>query len=365
MATIPEDVKNAVYVEGAVENIGAFAISPNMKISDLMQKTVLKEDALLDVAYLVRLNDDRTTVRYEIINVQSILNTGAGDQILLPGDRLIIRAKSEFVSKNSFSISGAVRNAGTYDLDNNTDLKISDAIYLSGGLTDQATDFAYIIRRPPGQLNPNYISIDLSNAMNDPSSADNINLMPGDEINVYDQLVYFDESFVTIQGAVRNPQDFSYDPSLTLKDVILQAGGLRLEAAKNKIDIFRLEFQNNNKTRTLVANASLDENLEITSGGNFELKPFDQIVVRTAPEFELQRSVSVNGEVKYPGPFFLADDNSTILDVINNAGGFTNEAFIGGVTLFRNKDEVGFIVVDMERAMANPNSTLNVIGNPQ
>ncbi|MEM9546109.1 MAG: SLBB domain-containing protein [Bacteroidota bacterium] len=361
VSTITEEVKNAVNIEGAVENAGAFAISPNMKISDLIEKTVLKDDAILDIAYLVRLNDDRRTVRYEIINIQSILNSGVGDLELQRGDRLIIRGRSEFVSKNSFSISGAVRNAGTYDLDNNTDLKVSDAIYLSGGLTERATNFAYIVRKPPGQLNSSYISIDLANALDNPASADNLDLMPGDEINVYDQSVYFDETFVTIRGAVRNPKDFSYDPSLTLKDVILQAGGLKLEAAKNRIDIFRIEFQNNNKTRTLVANASVDENLEVSGGGNFQLQPFDQIVVRTVPEFELQRSVSIAGEVKYPGTFFLVDDNSTILDVINKAGGLTEEAFVGGVSLFRNMDDVGYIVVDLKRAMEKPNSTINVI----
>lgn len=360
VSTIQQDIKNAVYVEGAVENEGSFALTRNMKLSDLMEKMVLREDAILDIAYLVRLNDDKRTVRYEIINIQSILNNNE-DKVLMPEDKLIIRGKSEFVTKNIFSVSGAVRSGGSFDLDGDTDLKISDAIYLSGGLTEQATNFAYIIRNPPGQLNANYISIDLDDALNNPQSAANQNLMPGDEIKVYDQSVYFEETFVTIGGAVRNPQEFAYDPSLSLKDVILQAGGLKLEAAKNKIDIFRVEFQNNNKTRTLVANASVDENLEVTSGGDFMLKPFDQIVVRTAPEFELQRSITISGEVKYPGKFFLVDDNSTILDLINDAGGLTDEAFVGGLTLFRVKDDVGFIVVDLARAIAKPNSTLNII----
>jgi protein involved in polysaccharide export with SLBB domain len=362
VSAIQEDVKNAVYVEGAIENAGSFALTANMKLSDLMLKTVLRQDAILDIAYLVRLNEDKKTVKYELINIQSILNgNGAQDFVLETGDKLIIRGKSEFATKNSFTIGGAVRSGGIFDLDSGTDLRVSDAIYLSGGLTDNATNFAYIIRKPPGQLNSNYISIDLDEALGNPGSAENRNLMPGDVVKVYDQSVYFDESFVTIQGAIRSPQEFKYDSSLTLKDVILQAGGLKLEAASNKIDIFRIEILNNNKTRTLVANASIDRNLEIRSGGDFRLKPFDQIVVRKAPEFELQRSVFISGEVRYPGKFFLIDDNSTILDIINDAGGLTDEAFIGGATLYRNKDEVGFIVVDLEKANKNPKSTINVI----
>lgn len=359
--TISDNVRNEVFVEGSVENAGSFALTPNMTLLGLIEKTVLKEDAILDIVYLVRLNDDKRTVRYDLINIQSILDKTAEDIILAAGDKLIIRGKSEFVKKNSFSVSGAVRKEGSFDLDEGKDLKVSDAIYLSGGLTESATNFAYIIRNPPGQMNSNYISIDVDQALKNPNSSENKDLLPGDIIKIYDQSVYFEESFVTIQGAVRQPQEFRYDTSLTLKDVILQAGGLKMEAATNKIDIFRLEFQNNNKTRTLIANASVDENLEIKSGGDFKLKPFDQIVVRKAPEFEFQRSINIEGEVKYPGNFFLVDDNSTILDVVNEAGGFTNEAFIGGVTLFRKKDDVGYIVVDLERALENPKSTLNII----
>ena len=33
---------------------------------------------------------------------------------------------------------------------------------------------------------------------------------------------------------------------------------------------------------------------------NYELKPFDQIQVRTVPQFELQQNVTVEGAVQFP-----------------------------------------------------------------
>ena len=363
ISNIESVVNNNILVQGGVENAGEFAWISNMRLSDLAGKMILKEDAILDIAYLLKLNDDRTTVSYRIVNIQAAIeNPRSAENILLgPGDRLIIRTKSEFAVKNSFEIKGAVRKEGTYDLDSDSELKISDAVFLSGGLNENATNFAYIIRKPPGQLSPEYIALDIKNAIDNPASDDNVNLAPNDVIQVYDQFSYYDEAFVSIKGSVRTPREFQYDPSLTLKDVILQAGGLTLEAARNRVDIFRLEFQNKNKTRTLVANISLDENLDAVDGNDFELRPFDQIIVRSAPEFELQRQVFIRGEVTYPGPFYLVDDNSTIVDVIKQAGGLTAEAFPGGATLFRRKDEVGYIIIDLVEAISKPNTTLNVI----
>ena len=91
------------------------------------------------------------------------------------------------------------------------------------------------------------------------------------------------------------------------------------------------------------------------------LQPFDQIIVRKAPDFELPRNVDVIGEVKYPGTYVLANDNTKILDLLADAGNVTDEAFIKGIKLFRSKDSVGYVIFDLEDAMKNPNSFNNII----
>ncbi len=73
-----------------------------------------------------------------------------------------------------------------------------------------------------------------------------------------------------------------------------------------------LQFVNGAETRTLVT--TLDLNTPIHR--NFELQPFDEIVVRSAAEFELIQNVRLEGEVRYPGLYALLDDNERLTDVI-------------------------------------------------
>jgi protein involved in polysaccharide export with SLBB domain len=360
--SIDETIKNAVNVEGALYNSGSFAIKSGMKISDLVPLLELKEDAILDIAYLLKQNDDQTTVRWNLVNLNEVLNDKSSPNNLLleNDDRLIIRSKSLFVTSNTIEVRGAVNNEATYQFDESGNLKLSDAIFLAGGLSPQATDFAYLIRNIPGSTSPEYISVNIKEAVGNPSSAANVSLEPNDKLQVYSKGEYVDETFIKVEGAVRAPNTYRYDESLTLYDAIQLSKGLTIDAAYNNIDIFRLEFKDINKTRTLIANVSIDKDLNIL-GSDIKLQPFDHIVVRQAAEFELQREVYVSGEVKYPGKYFILNDNFKIVDLINEAGGLTDEAFVNGATLQRNQDGLGYVVLDLQKAMDSPNSKSNVI----
>lgn len=365
ISAINEIVKNEVNISGGVENPGPYAIGNNEKISDLINKGKLLEGAITTIAYLKRLNDDQKTIRYEFVNIGEILNNPKSDKnlTLKNGDELIISLKSAFVDTYFMDVQGAVRNPTQIKLDQVKNLKISDAIFFAGGLKDDATDFAYIFRtRLDDFKTQEYIEVNLREALDNPDSKFNLNLEPKDRLVVYSKNTFTDESFIRVAGAVRSPGEFLYNPSLKLKDVMLLAGGLKREASSERIDVYRLEFDDEKATRVLAANIRLDENYNIKNGGdNFELQPFDQIFVRTAPEFELQRNVTVSGEIKYPGTYALMSDNTKLATIIREAGGVTEEAFLKGATLFRKKDDVGYIIVDIEKAIKNPKSFENVI----
>jgi hypothetical protein len=97
------------------------------------------------------------------------------------------------------------------------------------------------------------------------------------------------------------------------------------------------------------------------SVANVPLQPFDQVVVRNIPEFGLQKMVNVQGEVMYAGPYGLTDKNEKLLSLLNRAGGLTLEAFPSGATLYRQQDNIGYIVIRLEEALKNPNSPSNII----
>ena len=181
----------------------------------------------------------------------------------------------------------------------------------------------------------------------------------GDVIDVY-SIVDDAFEFVKIDGAVKRPGEFAFDNTLTLQDVLTMAGGFKIEAAPYRVEVYRLKFDDKKKSRTLVAHLSLDGQNYSTETG-FELKPFDNIYVREAPEFEFYKTVTIDGEVKYKGKYPVLKDNEQITDIIERAGGLTDEAFIKGSTLYRTRNDLGYIVIDLEEALKDKDSHFNLI----
>lgn len=364
---INTQVKNEVKISGAVDNPGTYALADKTTLADLIKKAKLADNAITDIAYLKRFNDDFKTIRYEFVNInEALANVNSASNIVLrKGDELIISSKANFTDKFSVQISGAVRQPGVFDLDITQNLKVSDLVFFAGGLKEDAIDeFAYIFRsKNDGEQGVEYINVQLAKALQNLESPENLELTPNDKLVVYSKNYYADKTFIYLSGAVRKPGEYIYDQSLGLKDVLLLAGGLKREAALDRIDIYRLEFQQNKPSRVLRATLHVDDNMDLLNGADdFNLQPFDQIVVRSIPEFEMQRNITISGEVKYPGSYALLSKNTRLASVIQDAGGVTAEAFMEGATLYRVKNGEGFIIINLEKALNKPkNSHENVI----
>ena len=54
-------------------------------------------------------------------------------------------------------------------------------------------------------------------------------------------------------------------------------------------------------------------------------------------------------------------DNTKLATIIREAGGATDEAFLKGATLARGKDNIGYVIIDLEKAIKNPHSFENII----
>ena len=359
--SINSNFDNFVEVSGAIGIGGKYAFVEGERISDLMSKLEIKDDALLDLAFVKRLNEDRKTISYIKANIKEAVKNpnGASNIALQSEDRIVILSKSLFVDESTVTITGAVRNPNTFAYDYEKSLKVSDALFLAGGVRTDATGFAYIKREDP--TNPKqvqYIKIDIEAIQNDINSPENLLLEARDRIEVSSKNQFTDAQFITVEGYVRDPGNFTYDESLTIEDALLLAGGLKYEAAGNKIDIYRVDINDANNTKIIVANVEVDKDLNVI-GENITLMPFDQINVRRAPEFNLQQNIVISGNVKYPGKYALLNKNERLSDIIKRAGGLSTEASLDAVTIERGGS--GFIVADFPKAMKKPGSIDDII----
>ncbi len=362
---ITTEYENFIEIKGRVFNPGKYEMKDNLKISDILQKAGLKKDAKTDFAMLTRFNNDGTK-RYISLNIDKVLKNIGNKNIdfdLENKDLITIWSKARYSDKMYITIEGAVRDAKKYTYGSVESIKVTDAIKLAGGLARNASNLAVLHRQDPMRpFEKQYIKIDLQKVFDNPELGDNIKLKPFDRLEVLTENGFNQKTFVIINGAVNNPDTFQYGTGMTLNDLLVLAGGFRIEAATNNIEISRIIIKNNKPTEVTVAKINIDRNKSfVDDKSSFILEPYDIVMVRNVPDFEMQKMVTLNGEVKYPGEYTLISNNEKISDLIKRAGGLSEEAFAEGATIYRNESKIGYIVLNLKEALKNKYSKFNYI----
>ena len=360
---IPTTNDYFVTAEGEFVLPDRYEYKQGMRVKELLDKAVLKREARTDVAFVQRINADKS-VAIKWISVDNILkNAASNDNFeLMPEDKLVVYPQSRYSDDLAFSINGAVRSPGDFRFDSQKGLRLSDAIFLAGGLKPDAETFGYLVRANP--LNPEettYIRFDLAAAMANPKSSDNFVLQPIDKVQIMSKKAFFDEAKIYVKGEVRMPGDFNYGNGLSLKDVLTMAGGLQVSASRSRIDVFRLKIDGDNDVKTVTMTFQVDSSLNVSGASDgVQLQPFDQVIVRQAPEFELISMVTINGEVKYPGAYALTSKNEKISTLIQRSGGLGIESFAEGATLTRSQGGLGLVVIRLDEILASSGSKYDI-----
>lgn len=79
---------------------------------------------------------------------------------------------------------------------------------------------------------------------------------------------------------------------------------------------------------------NLEKALQNDPEHDIPLENNDYLFVRAVPEWALYRTVTVTGEVKYPGTYTVRKEE-TLSSVIERAGGYTNKAYLKGAIFLR------------------------------
>src|SRR5690606_32539181 len=160
-----------------------------------------------------------------------------------------------------------------------------------------------------------------------------IELKKNDRIFISSIFDLKDAYSLKIDGEVRNPGTYSFAEGRTIKDLILEAGGFKESATPLRIEVSRRKTDTDitSKDGDTAEIFQLDLSKDFTGkDANFILQPFDMVFIRTAPGYETQKTVRVEGEVLYPGNYAISKKDERITDIIERAGGFTPFAYIKG-----------------------------------
>jgi polysaccharide biosynthesis/export protein len=206
-----------------------------------------------------------------------------------------------------------------------------------------------------------------------------VRLDDGDQIRVFSLPEFRPKRYVTVSGAVGKGGRIPYRDGMTLRDAVLLAGGLREGALLTEAEIAHMPENRAGGVTATTTRVPLDSSYlfdrrpDGTYGGppgvaaavakapDVPLKPYDNVLIFRQPDWALQRTVSIQGEVKYPGRYTLRTKGETLLELINRAGGLTSEAYPNGIEFYRSRDSIGRIGLDLPHVMRDPRFVDNLL----
>ena len=370
----------SVSINGHVKKPGTYQLLENMTLYDLVFKTggfadpKHKKKTYLNRAEIIRTNHNSSLKDILPFDLGLVLeNKGISSELLLPDDMIRIYSLEEVKGSTRFvSISGNVKKPGTYELFEGN-MTLYDLIFLAGGLDDLLhrgtthLDRADLIRYDDDFINQEIITFNLRSIIEDKNHSENLVLLPGDQVKIYSKNVFNFSRSVSISGSVRSPGKYSYKQNMTLKDLIIEAGGVSEDVYRYKIEIARIDPNSTNEDQYAESILfDLDKDYSIVNFNenyldkdqDFILVPYDLVSLRPDPFFQLHKIVTIEGAVYYPGEYTILNSAETISDIITRAGGFKTGAYAYGSKFIRDGKEVQ---VDIEKIAKNPKSKANII----
>ncbi len=222
------------------------------------------------------------------------------------------------------TVSGEVMYPGVYVLSSGD--RVSEAIRMAGGASDISSRRNIELFRGSQKLIVDlekYFRADIKDA-NPYVREGDIIVVPSSERKI---------NRIGIFGAVRSPGDHEFAAGDNLYDLIMLAYGLTTDVDSLYCEIVRFT-PDRLMTKTMYVSLPSGD-AWIDSVKNVELFPDDRIYFRSIPEFHKKAQVMILGEVVYPGAYPIIEDVTRLSEVIETAGGLTENASLSEARMDR------------------------------
>ena len=235
-------------------------------------------------------------------------------------------------------------------------IRISEVVTSVDDLRPNADIHYLLIRREvPPDRHIDVLSADLAAALASPGTKADVELMPRDRITVFDlesgrdRIIQpiLDElrlqgssghpsEVVTVDGRVKVPGEYPLEPGMTVADLVRAGGGTADASYGAQAELIRYKVIDGDARHTELINVDLNAALRGEPSSNLTLQPFDTLSVKEIPLWTSQESVTLRGEVHFPGVYAIRR-GETLKSVIARAGGLTKYSFPEGSVFTRDE----------------------------
>lgn len=304
-----------VYVVGNAQRPGAYTVSSLATLVNALFEAggPSKTGTMRDIQ--VKRNG-KTIINFDMYDLL-LKGDKTKDIRLMPEDVIFIPPVGPLVA-----IAGNVKNPAIYELKGETTL--SQLIDMAGGLSDIAFRTRVQIERIVNNTRQVVFESDFDKARD-------MRLQPADVVKIF--LAVEDKRVVRLSGAVHREGEYGFKEGMTIKDLISLAGGLKYYAYTKEAELTRIHVTDRGPVTEQIT-INLEKALLDDPKSNIFFKENDYLFVRSIPEWKLYRTVTITGEVKFPGTYTIKK-GERLSSLIERAGGFTDKAFLKGTVFTR------------------------------
>lgn len=321
--------ESLVQISGKVKRPMYYEMRPTESVATLLAYSGgFTGDAYRDHIRLIRKNSGQK-------EVFSINEFEAETFRVADGDSLFVDSVLDRYA-NMVEIKGAVFRPGMYQVGNQI-TTVRQLVEQAGGLTEDAFLARAVMHRRKKDRSLEVLPIALGQVMN--HELPDITLRNEDVLYIPSLKDIQDEKKLSIYGEVYYPGVYHFADNTTVEDLILQAGGLKDAASLVKVDVSRrLRNAKAEETSSVIAETfsfALKDGFVVEGTPGFVLQPFDEVFVRKSPGYVEQNHVTIEGEVAFEGIYTLSNKGQRLSDLLEMAGGLTQEAYPKGARLIR------------------------------
>ncbi|KJY89575.1 sugar transporter [Vibrio neptunius] len=369
-----EKLENAIALRGELFRQGAYQYKKGLRISDVISRVDVKENADLSYALLVREEPESRHISVWQFDLGEVFNTpSTSDNFSLQkGDQL-------FVFDNGLNVDYWYREQKSTNLkrmtrltetvENNTSDQFQAQSFPTESLQSQSQSQsqsqaqlqAQSQIKPQSQLRtplPSYNSKSVvvldsaTGALVEKEQQKKLDIADDDKFAIADDFrlssresllkpiierlkaqasLTEQAKIIEVTGAVKYPGVYPLTENTSFEKIIVAAGGFAEQAF-----LYSAELSRSKKIKQdfVVEHHSFSPNEILSGQEELDIQAQDHIVIKTQPNWQRGNSIELQGEVVFPGTYTF-QRGETIQDLIERAGGLTQFAYAQGAVFSR------------------------------
>jgi len=325
-----------VAVAGMVKRPAIYELKDETKLSDVLDDAggVLVSASLKNIMIeRVGAEGHRTTLNLKLPEGSTAESSRKlmDEFAIQDGDRISVAPILPY-SERAIYVEGHVVRPGKFPY--RDDMKLTDVVRSYQDLLPEPADRGVIIRLMPPDLRAEAIDFNVPDVL---TGNEQINLQPFDTIRILGRYEA-DGPKVQVHGEVLHPGTYPLSRGMTVAQLVRMAGGFNRSALLDGADLASYDVRDGKQI--LSRRDTVRVGAAVNSPGSstdVPLKPGDVLTIHQISGWnDIGSSVSLEGEVTYPGPYGI-QEGERLSSVLKRAGGFRATAYPTGAVLVRNQ----------------------------